>query len=109
MNLTVTSPYLINEYDIDSLIMKDEIFGPYCLYLNTLVMQIYISISRYEKPLSLYVLRKIKYLQKRLFKTILWRRCVNDTIIHFLNKRLPFGGVTVVLVPNGALVLILFT
>jgi aldehyde dehydrogenase (NAD+) len=27
---------------IDSLIMKDEIFGPYCLYLNTLVMQIYI-------------------------------------------------------------------
>jgi aldehyde dehydrogenase (NAD+) len=41
MNLTVTSPTLINEYDIDSLIMKDEIFGPY-LYLNTLVMQIYI-------------------------------------------------------------------
>jgi hypothetical protein len=41
MNLTVTSLTLINEYDIDSLIMKDEIFG-YCLYLNTLVMQIYI-------------------------------------------------------------------
>jgi hypothetical protein len=41
MNLTVTSPTLI-KYDIDSLIMKDEIFGPYCLYLNTLVMQIYI-------------------------------------------------------------------
>jgi aldehyde dehydrogenase (NAD+) len=94
MNLTVTSPYLINEYDIDSLIMKDEIFGPLLPILEySSDADIYTIVSRYEKPLSLYVLRKIKYLQKRLFKTILWRRCVNDTIIHFLNKRLPFGGV----------------
>jgi aldehyde dehydrogenase (NAD+) len=75
MNLTVTSPYLINEYDIDSLIMKDEIFGPLLPILEySSDADIYTIVSKYEKPLSLYVLRKIKYLQKRLFKTILWRR-----------------------------------
>jgi hypothetical protein len=43
--------------------------------------------------LSLYVLRKIKYLQKRLFKTILWRRVYKWHNNSLLNKRLPFGGV----------------
>jgi aldehyde dehydrogenase (NAD+) len=55
--------------------MKDEIFGPLLPILEySSDADIYTIVSRYEKPLSLYVLRKIKYLQKRLFKTILWRR-----------------------------------
>jgi aldehyde dehydrogenase (NAD+) len=71
MNLTVHRPTLINEYDIDSLIMKDEIFGPLLPILEySSDADIYTIVSKYEKPLSLYVLRKIKYLQKRLFKTI---------------------------------------
>jgi aldehyde dehydrogenase (NAD+) len=52
--------------------MKDEIFGPLLPILEySSDADIYTIVSRYEKPLSLYVLRKIKYLQKRLFKTIL--------------------------------------
>jgi aldehyde dehydrogenase (NAD+) len=38
-----------------------------------------------------FIFTENKIFAKKLFKTILWRRCIN-TIIHFSNKRLP-GGV----------------
>jgi aldehyde dehydrogenase (NAD+) len=72
--------YLINEYDIDSLIMKDEIFGPLLPILEySSDADIYTIVSRYENHCLYTFLRKIKYLQKRLFKTILLEEGVNDT------------------------------
>jgi aldehyde dehydrogenase (NAD+) len=50
--------------------MKDEIFGPLLPILEySSDADIYTIVSKYENH-CLYILRKIKYLQKRLFKTI---------------------------------------
>jgi aldehyde dehydrogenase (NAD+) len=42
------APTLINEYDIDSLIMKDEIFGPLLPILEYSSDDIYTIVSKYE-------------------------------------------------------------
>ena len=89
------APTLIDEPSLDSKIMKDEIFGPLLPMLsyendNDLKK----VISRYEKPLSLYVFSDDKaFAEKTITDFSFGGGCVNDTIIHFSNKRLPFGGV----------------
>ena len=89
------SPTLIEEPALDSPVMKEEIFGP---ILPILVYEteadIENVISRYEKPLSFYVFSENKSFAKKLIKTYSFGGgCINDTVVHFSNKRLPFGGV----------------
>ena len=89
------APTLINENDIDSLVMKDEIFGPLLPILEySSDADIYTVVSQYEKPLSLYVFTENKIFAEKIIQNYSFGGgCINDTIIHFLNKRLPFGGV----------------
>jgi aldehyde dehydrogenase (NAD+) len=89
------SPTLIDEYSIDSLIMKDEIFGPLLPILSyESEADIHVIISKYEKPLSLYVFTTNDSFAKKIIQTYSFGGgCINDTVIHFANKRLPFGGV----------------
>ncbi|MFT4983852.1 MAG: aldehyde dehydrogenase (NAD+) [Flavobacterium sp.] len=89
------APTLINENDIDSLVMKDEIFGPLLPILEySSDADIYTVVSKYEKPLSLYVFTENKIFAEKIIQNYSFGGgCINDTIIHFLNKRLPFGGV----------------
>jgi aldehyde dehydrogenase (NAD+) len=49
------APTLIDESDVDSLIMKDEIFGPLLPIPISSDADIHAVISKYEKPLSLYI------------------------------------------------------
>lgn len=89
------SPTLIDEPSLESPIMKEEIFGPLLPVLS------YASeddlqkiISSYEKPLSLYVFTENKALAEKIIqKYSFGGGCVNDTVVHFSNKNLPFGGV----------------
>lgn len=89
------APTLIDEPALDSKIMKDEIFGPLLPMLsfdneNDLKK----VISKYEKPLSLYVFADDKdFAEKTIQNFSFGGGCINDTIIHFSNKNLPFGGV----------------
>jgi aldehyde dehydrogenase (NAD+) len=89
------SPTLIEVSDTDSLIMKDEIFGPLLpilTYENENDM--HTIISKYEKPLAFYVFSDNKSFSKKIMqKYSFGGGCINDTVIHFSNKRLPFGGV----------------
>ena len=89
------SPTLIDESTVDSLIMKDEIFGPLLpiiSYEND--AEINTIISKYEKPLSLYVFTEDKKFAQKIIKNYSFGGgCINDTVVHFSNKRLPFGGV----------------
>lgn len=89
------SPTLIEENNLDSLIMQEEIFGP-LLPIITYKDENEIAkiISKYEKPLALYVFTDDKkFARKTILEHSFGGGCVNDTIIHFTNKRLPFGGV----------------
>ncbi len=89
------APTLIDETDLDSTIMKDEIFGPLLPILSyQSEADLYTIISRYEKPLSLYVFTKNNAFAQKIIKNYSFGGgCINDTVVHFSNKRLPFGGV----------------
>ncbi|WGD34684.1 aldehyde dehydrogenase [Olleya sp. YS] len=89
------APTLIDEPKLDSEVMKDEIFGPILPVISykneTDLERIILS---YNKPLSLYVFSTNSAKAKQLMQQFSFGGgCVNDTIIHFANHRLPFGGV----------------
>lgn len=89
------APTLIDEPALDSAIMQDEIFGPLLpiiSYENDKELET--IISRYEKPLALYVFSDNKTFSEQVIRDFSFGGgCINDTVIHFANKRLPFGGV----------------
>ena len=89
------SPTLIEENSLDSLLMKDEIFGPILPILTyNDEKEIYKTISKYEKPLALYVFSEDKKFARKIVTDFSFGGgCINDTVSHFANKRLPFGGV----------------
>ncbi|NGY37916.1 aldehyde dehydrogenase [Flavobacterium sp. XN-5] len=89
------APTLIDESDIDSLIMKDEIFGPLLPILEySSDADLQTVISKYEKPLSLYIFTDNNVFAKQIIQDYSFGGgCINDTVVHFSNKRLPFGGV----------------
>lgn len=88
-------PTLLGNPSKNSGVMRDEIFGPILPILAyTDENEIHQWISSYEKPLALYVFSKNTSWAKKLFKNYAFGGgCINDTLIHFNNKRLPFGGV----------------
>ncbi|PWB28218.1 aldehyde dehydrogenase [Flavobacterium sp. HTF] len=94
-NKLYIAPTLIEEPDLSSPVMKEEIFGP-ILPILTYETETDIEnvVSRYEKPLAFYIFSENKSFIKKLISTYSFGGgCVNDTVVHFSNKRLPFGGV----------------
>jgi aldehyde dehydrogenase (NAD+) len=89
------SPTLIEENNLDSLIMQGEIFGPLLPILTyDEESEIEAIISKYEKPLGLYIFsQRKKFCDTIIAKYSFGGGCINDTMIHFSNKKLPFGGV----------------
>ena len=89
------APTIVEETALESPIMQEEIFGPILPILAyKKESEIAAVISRFEKPLALYVFSENPGFQKRIIQNYSFGGgCVNDTIIHFANKRLPFGGV----------------
>jgi aldehyde dehydrogenase (NAD+) len=89
------APTIIDEPAMESELMGDEIFGPLLpvlAYRNN--DDLHKIIDRYEKPLSLYVFTDDRAMAKKIMRDFAFGGgCINDTVIHFSNKRLPFGGV----------------
>ncbi len=89
------APTIIDNPSLDSLVMEDEIFGPILPVIpyedKTDIEAI---IDRYEKPLAGYVFsRKRSFSNWFLARFSFGGGVVNDTVIHFINEKLPFGGV----------------
>lgn len=89
------APTLLDAPLLESKVMQNEIFGPILPILSYQNEDdIETVISKYEKPLSLYVFsNNIKWAKKIVTKYSFGGGCINDTVIHFSNNRLPFGGV----------------
>nr|WP_315142767.1 aldehyde dehydrogenase [uncultured Flavobacterium sp.] len=89
------APTLIEENDTESLLMQEEIFGPLLPILSYEKEEdIKTVISKFEKPLALYVFSENKrFSEKIITQYSFGGGCINDTVVHFSNKRLPFGGV----------------
>ena len=95
INNCYISPTLIEETSLDTELMKDEIFGPILPILSyEEESEIEAIVSKYEKPLAFYIFTENRVFSKQMIeKYSFGGGCVNDTMVHFSNKRLPFGGV----------------
>ena len=89
------APTLIDEPSMDSEVMKDEIFGPVLPILSyETENDIQSILSQYEKPLGFYVFSNNSSFYKKMIETYSFGGgTINDTMIHFGNSKLPFGGV----------------
>ncbi len=89
------APTLIDAPLLDSNVMKEEIFGPILPILSyNSESDINKVVNNFEKPLGFYVFSNNKAFYKKLIKTYNFGGgTVNDTMIHFGNTNLPFGGV----------------
>ena len=88
------APTLIDDPDDDSPAMTEEIFGP-LLPVKTFrhIDEAIGYVNRRDKPLALYYFGDRREAERVLDRTSSGGACVNDTIVHLANGRLPFGGV----------------
>jgi aldehyde dehydrogenase (NAD+) len=88
------APTIIEEIQPDFPIMQEEIFGPLLPVLTFDKLDTALDyINSNEKPLAFYYFGSGKVARKILIKTNSGGGCINDTLIHIANHRLPFGGV----------------
>ena len=88
-------PTLVEIKDFDSPLMQNEIFGPILpIYGYENFDEIDEIIKKYKNPLALYIFTKnIKFGERFLHKYSFGGGAINDTVVHIINDRLPFGGV----------------
>ncbi|XP_068652438.1 aldehyde dehydrogenase family 3 member H1-like isoform X2 [Aristolochia californica] len=89
------SPTILLDVPQDSLIMKEEIFGP-LLPIITVddIEESFDLIYSRPKPLAAYLFTKDKKLEQKFIGTIsAGGMLINDTAIHLTVHSLPFGGV----------------
>lgn len=87
-------PTLLDNVSPDSNVMTTEIFGPVFPVLtyesNEEVLDF---VNSREKPLAFYYFGKEKDGNYLIGHTSSGGACINDTIMHFANANMPFGGV----------------
>jgi aldehyde dehydrogenase (NAD+) len=89
------APTILDNIDWEDEVMQDEIFGPILPVITFTDMdEIVEKIKDLPTPLSLYIFTEKKSLAEKLILDVEFGGgCVNDTVTHFANPNLPFGGV----------------
>ncbi len=89
------SPTLIHNNSFKDEIMQDEIFGPLLPIISFRQLDDIIQkVKDRPKPLSCYIYGKDrKNINKILKELSFGGGCINDSVMHFTNSKLPFGGV----------------
>ncbi len=88
-------PTILNHITKNSKVMQEEIFGPILPLLTFKDIDDLIEeIKWFDKPLALYLFTKNKKLEKKVIEELSFGGAtINDTLMHFGNKNIPFGGV----------------
>ena len=88
-------PTLLDNPDLESKAMEDEIFGPILPIISYRTdADIKKYLNHFGKPLALYLFSTDKKFQKNILRKYSFGGgAINDTVIQITNKRLPFGGV----------------
>ncbi|MFA9393020.1 MAG: aldehyde dehydrogenase [Prolixibacteraceae bacterium] len=89
------APTIIDHVESDFAIMQEEIFGPVLPVMTFSELQRALDYVDYcEKPLAFYYFtNNLVKARKVIDQTTSGGGCINDTILHIANFRLPFGGV----------------
>ncbi len=89
------SPFILDEVDMHSRVMQEEIFGPVLpiITFNEIEEAIQLVNSK-PKPLALYYFGRSRQNKKMILQqTSSGSATINDCVIHFGHSNLPFGGV----------------
>lgn len=88
-------PTLVECNDITSPIMQEEIFGPILPVITYKKINEVVEIVRANRyPLALYLFTNDKKIKNYIIETVEFGGgCINNTLLHLLNYRIPFGGV----------------
>ncbi|MCP4913927.1 MAG: aldehyde dehydrogenase family protein [Oligoflexia bacterium] len=88
------APTLVHA-DLNSPVMKEEIFGPVLPILEVENVNEALSIvHKFDKPLACYLFSKDSEIEARVVNEISsGGLCVNDSLVHLSSQTLPFGGV----------------
>ena len=88
-------PTLITQAAESSRIMQEEIFGPLLpLVKYSRLSEVIEAIGKRPKPLALYIFSRSAKNKKQIIKQVpAGGVCVNESVLHFTNHDLPFGGV----------------
>ena len=87
-------PTIIDNVSLDSPVMEEEIFGPIFPIVTYITTEQAVKfINEREKPLALYYFGDQQSADYVIGHTSSGGACVNDTIVHIANEKLPFGGV----------------
>lgn len=88
-------PTIMDHVSWNDAVMQEEIFGPILPILSyTDLDDAILQIKSQEKPLALYLFTNSKKVKDKVFNEISFGGgALNDTIMHFVNPNLPFGGV----------------
>ncbi|KAJ6807239.1 aldehyde dehydrogenase family 3 member H1-like [Iris pallida] len=89
------APTLLLDVPENSLIMKEEVFGPLLPIITVdKIEDSFAVINSRAKPLAAYLFTKNKKLERRFVETVsCGGMLINDTTLHLANPYLPFGGI----------------
>ncbi|MDC0210606.1 aldehyde dehydrogenase family protein, partial [Flavobacteriaceae bacterium] len=95
VKLKYFEPTLVEISSFKSDLMEQEIFGPILpIYGYDNFDEIDQIIYKYKNPLALYIFTKNRsFGEKFLRKYSFGGGAINDTVVHIINDRLPFGGI----------------
>ncbi len=88
-------PTIVTDLPNSSRVMQEEIFGPILpLIKYENIEEVINQITQKPKPLALYLFSKSKSKINKIIKEVsAGGVCINETVLHFSNHNLPFGGV----------------
>ena len=89
------APTVLTDLPNDIALVEKEIFGPILpVFTFKRLEEVINVINDKEKPLTLYIYSKNRQNIKQVIaKTSSGSVCVNDSLLHYFNPHLPFGGV----------------
>jgi len=88
-------PTVLTEVALDSPLMREEIFGPLLPVIPWLTLEELTGmLALNPHPLAAYLFSRDRRLQRWFQQELPFGGgCINDTMVHFGNPHLPFGGV----------------
>jgi aldehyde dehydrogenase (NAD+) len=88
-------PTIVEVQDMDNILMKEEIFGPILpLIIYRSLDNVINYIKSKPRPLCLYIFGKSRKTQRMIIdRTMSGSGGINETVVHFINTNLPFGGI----------------
>ena len=88
-------PAIISNLEPEATLLEEEIFGPILPIVTYKSLDMAIAyVNSKPRPLALYIYSKSKSNTKKILKnTRAGGTCINNSVLHYANHNLPFGGV----------------